>query len=208
MVWSSVRVSGVAALPWMLSGHVAYLGNHLGAFWYFLNFYSWCFIYKLSFLWGIITFPNISHWKLGGKLPCDFLHFCWSSCNLGNKQYEMYLHEEKWLCGLKTNHSFLQSICIECLLCIPFKVVKMLNQNCTNACWKSIYNLRWERNDPPFSISKFSCLWDHKWHGEKSIRARGGGFHKFILGDADRFLWEGDIRGGDASWENIVRKNS
>lgn len=93
-LWGS---SGVAALAWMLSGHIAYLDNHLGAFWYFLNFYSWCFIYKLSFLWGIIIFPNISHWKLGGKLPCDFLHFCWPSCNLGNKQYEMYLHEEKWL---------------------------------------------------------------------------------------------------------------
>lgn len=98
--WWSVALwgsSGMAALAWMLSGHIAYLDNHLGAFWYFVNFYSWCFIYKLLFLWGIMTFPNISHWKLGGKLLCDFLHFCWSSCNLGNKQYEMYLHEEKWL---------------------------------------------------------------------------------------------------------------
>ena len=93
-LWGS---SGRAALAWMLSGHIAYLDNHLGAFWYFVNFYSWCFIYKLLLLWGIMTFPNISHWKLGGKLLCDFLHFCWSSCNLGNKQYEMYLHEEKWL---------------------------------------------------------------------------------------------------------------
>ena len=44
-----VGSSGVTALAWKLAGHMDWLGNQLGAFRYFMNFYSWCFIYKLSF---------------------------------------------------------------------------------------------------------------------------------------------------------------